>query len=145
MAMKLIILALRCCYSKAAGEEDEGISLRKTGKKGIVNELRSILCENYSQSSISITSIAGSIYLSPEYLSRLFKSEFGESPMSYLIKLRLEKAKELLVEKPEYSVVDVAKSVGYDDVYYFSKLFKKYCGVSPSHYRNSGRPENIGD
>jgi YesN/AraC family two-component response regulator len=66
-------------------------------------------------------------------MSKLFKQETGESPINYLIKIRMEKAKELLV-KEELSVKEIANSVGYQDAYHFSKLFKKYTGNSPSDY-----------
>lgn len=73
------------------------------------------------------------MYISPTYMSKLFKQETGESPINYLIKIRMEKAKELLV-KEELSVKEIANSVGYQDAYHFSKLFKKYTGNSPSDY-----------
>jgi YesN/AraC family two-component response regulator len=93
--------------------------------------------ENYMR-SISLDRISKDIYLSPVYLSKIFKEETGESPINYLIKIRLDKAKELL-DEGGLSVKVVAKMVGYDDPYYFSKLFKKYHGCAPSKYKSDCR------
>lgn len=115
----------------------------------IINNLgfydrRSLICgiikfmeENYMR-SISLDGISKDIYLSPVYLSKIFKEETGESPINYLIKIRIDKAKELL-DKGELSVKVVARMVGYDDPYYFSKLFKKYYGCAPSKYKSDCR------
>jgi YesN/AraC family two-component response regulator len=85
--------------------------------------------EHYSE-AISLESLSKSAYLSPVYLSKIFKEETGDSPINYLINMRLNKAKELL-EEGDLSIKTIAKSVGYNDAYYFSKLFKKHFGVSP--------------
>ena len=71
-------------------------------------------------------------------LSQL-KEETGEPPINYLIKLRLEKAREQLESQTEDSVKTISNSVGYEDVYYFSKLFKKYYGMSPLNYKSNYR------
>ena len=70
------------------------------------------------------------MYLSPFYISKIFKSETGDTPINRLIDIRLEKAKQLLEEGG--SIQEVAAEVGYEDAYHFSKLFKKHYGVSPS-------------
>jgi AraC-like DNA-binding protein len=74
------------------------------------------------------------MYLSSVYISKVFKDQTGESPINYLINLRLEKAKNLLVST-ESPIKSIAQAVGYKDAYYFSKLFKKYCGHSPCKFR----------
>ena len=63
----------------------------------------------------------------------------GESPIRYLIQIRLEKAKEILEDESCGSIRDVAAEVGYEDVYYFSKLFKKYYGIAPAYYKKQVR------
>ena len=75
------------------------------------------------------------MYLSPFYISRIFKSEIGDTPIHYLINIRLDRAKELLESGFAGSVQEVAAQVGYDDVYHFSKLFKKRYGIPPSQAR----------
>ena len=79
--------------------------------------------------------LAHNMYLSPVYISKIFKEETGESPINYLIKIRLEKAKDILLKDVNSSIKNIANQVGYEDAYHFSKLFKKYYGISPLHYR----------
>ena len=69
-------------------------------------------------------------------ISKIFKEETGEAPINYLIKMRLERARIQLESDNGQSIKAISNSVGYDDVYYFSKLFKKYYGMSPVHYRS---------
>lgn len=71
------------------------------------------------------------------YLSRIFKQETGLSPVTYLLKLRIEKSRQLLRERPELSVEQVASSVGLTDALYFSRQFKRFCAQSPSTYRQA--------
>ena len=74
-------------------------------------------------------------FLSNFYISKIFKSETGDAPIRHLINIRLEKAKEIIEEIPGLSIKEVAAKVGYEDVYHFSKQFKKHYGVSPSQVK----------
>lgn len=105
-------------------------------KKDIAQQMIYYFEEHY-QEEVSLEQVAASMYLSPYYISRIFKSETGEPPIEYLIWLRMEKAKELLENESAKSVQQVAASVGYEDAYHFSKLFKKRYGVSPSQVKKS--------
>ena len=67
---------------------------------------------------------------------KLFKYRTGQSPMACFIQLKVRKACELL-DQTNQSVLSIAKQLGYDDPYYFSRLFKKIQGCSPTHYRAS--------
>lgn len=107
-------------------------------KAYVVSEIRQYLTEHYSE-KISLDLIAKNMYLSSAYISKIFKEETGEAPINFLIKLRLEQAKKQLETGEHQSIKAISTSVGYDDVYYFSKLFKKYYGVSPLNYRSSHR------
>ena len=89
----------------------------------------------YAQ-DISIQSIAKDLGLDRSYLHRLFKAATGFSPQEYLLDLRIRKACSLLV-KTDLSVAIIALSVGYEDTLYFSRLFKRKKGISPSSYRAS--------
>jgi AraC-like DNA-binding protein len=103
-------------------------------KSDVVHQIISYLDAHYSE-KISLDAIAQNMYLSAVYISKIFKDETGESPINYLIKIRLEKAKEMLISAEADSIKKIANQVGYEDVYHFSKLFKKYYGMSPLHYR----------
>ena len=78
--------------------------------------------------------IADRIGLERTYFSNLFKKEMGISPKKYLLKHRMEQAADLIKNRG-YSVSVTALSVGYSDVYIFSKMFKQYYGVSPSKFK----------
>lgn len=90
---------------------------------------------NY-QSHITIDGIAKNLGIDRRYFSRIFTKYIGVSPQKYLVDYRLEKAKYLLMTG-EYSVSEVAVSVGYDDIFAFSKIFKKKYGISPSKCNTS--------
>ncbi|CDA99238.1 putative uncharacterized protein [Lachnospiraceae bacterium CAG:215] len=89
---------------------------------------------NYSE-KISIKEIADQLYLSPNYLSELFKKHTGKTIFEYLTDYRLEKACQLL-DHAEYRVGDVSGMVGIHDGRYFSNMFKKKYGMTPTEYRN---------
>lgn len=114
----------------------KGCNFESYSKSYAVKRIINYLMENYEH-KISLDQIAHNMYLSPVYISKIFKEETGESPINYLIKIRLEKAKEILEERREGSIKSIANEIGYDDVYHFSKLFKKYFGMSPQNYRKS--------
>ena len=97
-----------------------GFIFESTGKKYVVEKIVDYLEDHYTE-KISLDQIAQNMYLSPFYISRIFKSEVGDTPINYLINLRMEKARQLLREKPNCSVQEIALQVGYDDAYHFSK------------------------
>ncbi|MGL6221188.1 MAG: helix-turn-helix domain-containing protein, partial [Lacrimispora sphenoides] len=66
---------------------------------------------------------------------RVFKKYKGTSPIEYFTKLKIEKAKELMIQFPDLSLRKISESLGFNDVYYFSKVFKKITGIAPSEMR----------
>lgn len=98
------------------------------------------LVEMYFQKNfrkcISIKEIADNLNFSIDYLSHIYKEFTGQSPTKYLIALRMNEAKRLLSANNNLSVKAIGKLVGYDDQYYFSKLFKKVTGFYPSEYKD---------
>jgi len=130
--MQLILLVIR--------EQSESISptgsyaFKSVKKSYVVEQMITYFEEHYSE-KISLDQIAENMYLSPFYLSKIFKSETGDTPIHYLINIRMEKARKLLEDNRESSIQEVAAMVGYDDAYHFSKLFKKRYGVAPSRIR----------
>lgn len=83
---------------------------------------------------ITIQQVADILNINRSYLSDLFKEQMGISPQKYLINLRLEKAAELLTVYGE-SPSTAGISVGYPDLYHFSKIFKQHFGLSPRKYQ----------
>ena len=85
---------------------------------------------------ITLDEIAEYVSLSKSYLSRIFKEETGESLSVYINKIRIEKAKLMLLDN-DCALVDVASLCGFEDQSYFTKVFKRLVGVSPKRYRES--------
>ena len=98
------------------------------------NQVKKYITENYSE-ALTLESIAQSLNYSPSYLSNQFKQNTGDSPIDYLIQVRIENATILLIET-DVSLREIAAHVGYHDVYYFSRLFKKRVGLSPAQFRS---------
>lgn len=135
LVMKLIVLILKSINDEKHTKDTNGVSLEPYDKTTMVNTIISYMIENY-KCQISLDKISKNMYLSPVYISKIFKEETGESPINYLINLRLSKAKELL-DDGHFSIKEVAEKVGYADAYHFSKLFKKHFGYPPSKYVSS--------
>lgn len=85
------------------------------------------------QNNISNNQLAAMCNISTSYFRRIFTEIYQISPFQYLVNLRIKKAKELL-QSDYTSITEVAKQVGYDDIYHFSKLFKQKTGTSPLNY-----------
>ncbi|HHX38156.1 MAG TPA: response regulator [Clostridiaceae bacterium] len=79
--------------------------------------------------------ITEQLQLSRDYLFRLYKKETGRNLMDYLVDVRIQKAKEFLMQLGKYKVYEVSEMVGYVDYAYFTKIFKKKTGVSPKKYQ----------
>ncbi|MFP4366617.1 MAG: response regulator [Bacteroidales bacterium] len=114
---------------------DNIASKKNSNNSRVVNAINKIIEEEYS-SNITLNYIASKVYLSAGYVTSLYKKETGENIMDVLLRTRIKKAKELLCV-PELKIYEVADSVGYKNVPYFSTLFKNSVGVSPSEYRDS--------
>lgn len=108
-------------------KEKQNISSKK-----FVDESISYMKKHYAE-EISLESIANKFFLNQTYFSRLFKQYTGSTFTDYLIKLRMEKAKELL-NTGKYKVYEVSQKVGYKSEKYFFRIFKQYTGCSPAEY-----------
>ncbi|MDF2837195.1 MAG: hypothetical protein K0Q63_2835, partial [Paenibacillus sp.] len=84
--------------------------------------------------AISMDSLAGLFHYSTHYIVRMFKRKFGCSPLAFLVTIRMEAAKELLADT-EASIREIAENVGYEDLSYFNKTFKKQTGVTPVQFK----------
>lgn len=106
-------------------------------KADYVEKALSCMHSEYGR-GITVQEVAGRLGLDRSYFSALFSERMGVSPGEYLINLRLTKAAELMTVHGERPTT-AALSVGYNDLYHFSKIFKKYFGVSPRCYREGKR------
>ena len=84
--------------------------------------------------TITIKELADECYLSVGRFSHIFKEVTGKSPLEYIIEMRLQKATDMLTNT-DFPISKIASDCGYPDQNYFSRLFKKVLGVSPSHFR----------
>lgn len=96
---------------------------------------------NFSKNT-NISEYADMFNISVSYFIHLFTQQFGVSPYQYLLNIRMSQAKYLLSET-NMRINDIADNIGYDDPFYFSRIFKKHVGVSPSAYRNKFQLEII--
>ena len=94
------------------------------------------LIENFKSRNFDYNALCASSGLSYSYFKELFIAKYGMPPVKYLTYLRLEYAKELLITG-RYSVGEIAEKCGFENVYYFSCVFKKSVGVSPKNYLKS--------
>ena len=107
-----------------------------------INAAVSYMKENYSDSGLSLNETAEQLHVSVPYLSRIFKEETGDNFQTFLQRIRIRKAIELL--KDENNMIkNIAESCGYSSQHYFSTAFKKETGMSPAEYRK-GLAERTG-
>ena len=99
-----------------------------------VAEAREYIERNYAKKKLSIDEISRDLFISPSYLSRLLKHHLGKTFVDALTDFRVEKAKQL-ISSSDLNIYAVANAVGYSDTHYFSTIFKKATGMTPSEYR----------
>ena len=102
-----------------------------------IDRARLFFDEHYNE-EISIEQYAVSRNMSTSWFNRSFRSAVGTSPMQYILDVRIRNAQTLL-ETTDYSVTSIAALVGYENPMYFSRLFRKAKGLSPSKYRKTFR------
>ena len=107
-----------------------------TAASAAAQKIMEYISENYNK-EICISELAREINFTRNYLYTLFKKEYNMSPQEYLMTLRIEKANQLLWDRTQnLSIYEIASLVGFNDALYFSKIFRKKTGLSPSKFRN---------
>ena len=96
--------------------------------------IKDYIDRNYKK-DISAKDVAGILGYSDVYFSKVFKQLFDDNFINYLTKIRIDRAK-LLLKDVSFNIKEVGKSVGYADSNYFTKVFKRSVGMSPSEYRS---------
>ena len=142
---------------RLAGEKEEQTRIRKVAEQAeagqqimeeepdyanenlriskVTEMLKDYICENYMK-DLSVQQMAEKTNYSEPHFCRLFKQSFGQNFTSYLTEYRINMAKKML-EQPTVNVKDVGKNVGYEDSNYFTKVFRRITGQSPTEYRNT--------
>jgi two-component system response regulator YesN len=116
-------------YLLQANTELQGIS-----RNQILQKAKAYIQEHFAE-PITVQTVADHVFLSPEWLSTLFKKNAGMTFLDYVTHLRMEKAKALL-QDVSLKIYQISSEVGYRDTVYFSKLFRKKFGCTPKEYRN---------
>lgn len=116
-----------CCHRRL-------LQARSSSTKSFVTKAKDYIRQNYQEEELSLDYICETLGVSNAYFSTIFKKETGKSFVGYLTDYRMERAARLLIETNDKSYV-IGKQVGYSDPNYFSYVFKRRFGVSPSKYR----------
>lgn len=96
--------------------------------------IKQFIHEHYAE-QIDLSALSALVYLTPTYVSKLFKQETGYTITDYMTDVRLQHAKRLLTHQPHLKIQEISEQVGYVDVAYFHKLFKRTIGVTPSQFK----------
>lgn len=104
----------------------------------VVETVKAYIRQRYAE-EMELGRLAELVFLTPSYLSKLFRTETGETITDYLISVRIEKAKELLRDGSGWKTYEIGEKVGYADPAYFNKVFKKMTGLTPKEYRKRVR------
>lgn len=121
---------IQLCLSMVMSQPASG-----NARQELINQAVNYINAHFTRCDISLSLISQNVLINASYLSSMFKKEKGISVSQYITKLRMEKAKEFLAND-QLPLKEIAERIGYNDVFYFSKVFKRYFGVSPSTYRN---------
>lgn len=113
---------------------EEFFALKKKDDLRPIRLANAYMNEHYSDYDISLETVAEKVGLTPSYLSALYKKETGSGFLEALTEVRISKAKELLQETNE-TFAKITELVGYTDIKYFSKIFKKVTGIKPNEFR----------
>ena len=103
--------------------------------EGIVNVIVEFFRENLHR-KITLEEVCKKVNYSSSFICRAFKEQTGETLVSYFTRLKVEKAKNLL-EKTDMSIVSVAGELGFSEAKYFTAIFRKYAGMTPTEYKKS--------
>lgn len=107
----------------------------QANKRDVISAIKNYIQENYSE-DLNAPHIANKFYLNAGYLSTLFKEKTGIRLVTYIEGIRMENAKKFL-KNNIWTITEIAMETGYSDANYFSKVFRRYTGMSPTQYREA--------
>ena len=110
--------------------------IKESGEKDPVAQSINFMLEQLTQ-KLKLGEIAAETGLSASHFSRLFVNRTGHPPIDYFIQLKIQRACRLL-DNSGWMIADVAREMGFDDQFYFSRVFRKVMGMSPGEYRKRG-------
>jgi two-component system response regulator YesN len=122
------------------GEVDRQFhKLQETRQESRVIETVKQYIHQHFAEELELNRLAEEVFLTPSYLSKLFKTETGETITDFLISVRIDRAKDWLREKNALKTYEVGEKVGYADPAYFNKVFKKVVGCTPKEFKDRVR------
>ena len=130
-----IDVLIEFCVYIFSGVVDKIIDSKSLNSSPLVDKIVEYLDKNFDK-PFSLETIAQNVYLSPNYVSTLFRRETGKKLSDYVVEVRVEKAKEFLKDS-NLRAYEIAEKVGYSDSRYFGNLFKKVTGLSLTEYRKT--------
>lgn len=109
--------------------------------------IREGIHRNFTNPDFELDALIRSLPFHYDYLRKVFKKEIGLSPLEYLTSLRMKKAEHLLgsARSSNHAISEIAQQCGYENALYFSRVFRKYYGCSPTQYLKMHRDSNRGD
>lgn len=128
-----ITMELKNWYAEKIYKAAQQVSECEEQSSEIVTKAKAYM-EHHFNKNISLEDVAGEVNISPYYFSKIFKNETGENYIDYLTMLRMEYAEKMVREK-KYSIKEICVRAGYNNPNYFSRVFKKYTGFTPSEYK----------
>ncbi len=138
----LLVMELFVLLSRTLKQEwEQSAKNRNLKLHELLNIAKEYIDNNYAK-DLTLSQVAKYIYLSDSYFAHSFKDKFGISPKSYILKIRIEEAKELL-ENTDMKIADVAHSVGFSSQQRFNDIFKKYTEVTPLKFRQLKKHEKL--
>lgn len=117
----------------------EATILQRDHKQGIrygveLQRAKDYIRRHFADNDLSLNTVAAEVGFSPNHFSTVFSQQMGQTFVEYLTRYRVEQSKRLLCET-DLKLADIAYAIGYSESHYFSYIFKKYTGISPSAYR----------
>ena len=119
-----------------------GFSKKNGSTESMGGKIKQYVLHNYTQIDFNVNAIGEHFGFTPTYISRVFKNEYGEVLGNYIMRLRVERAKQL-IDQTDKSLVEVAREVGYLDSKALARAFKKVLGILPSQYKSFSKERNL--
>lgn len=138
----LLIMELFILVSRNLKQEwEQNIKSRSVKLKELLSLSKEYIDTNYNR-ELSLSDVAGYVFLSESYFAHTFKDEFGISPKRYLLNVRIGAAKDLLANTDQ-KINDIAKEIGFSSQQRFNDIFKKYENMTPLHFRKQEKTKRI--
>lgn len=125
----------KCLLRDFCHQYMDKINKQKSDKSSIILDQLIVYINMHYAENLTLDQLSSVCYLSPSYISKVFKKHLNTNFIDYLSSIRIKVAKRLM-KNPELSMKEISCEIGYIDPNYFTRVFKKYEGITPSEYRS---------